>query len=238
MTPKLLAGALLCAMSVAGCASGGAGENVKDAPFATTGPVAKEKPPTFAFRDAIYVEELQNMPEPVKRNLTIIMRAEEFTRSLKRSLANDGMLAADPAQAEYRLTPYFVDLRTSPVSDRATAARAEFHYKVVSVADGKDLFNRRVKSDYMATADPDFKSSGIMGRMMRAVGLGGGKGEESAAATDSGRSERSGPGPARESRREIHAARMAVALNLRQTMRQLVVASPERIVYRPRDTGK
>lgn len=219
MMPRLLAGALLCAMSVAGCASGGTDGGVKGAPFATTGAVAKEKPAAFAFRDAIYVEELQNLSEPVKRNFATIMRAEDFTRSLKHSLANDGMLAADPAQAEYRLTPYFVDLRTSPVSDRATAARAEFQYKVVSVADGKDMFNRRIQSDYLAIAKTDDSGSG-----------------ETAQEADA--SERSGPGPKRESRREVYAARRAVARNLRQAVRLLVAASPERIVYRPEEKKK
>lgn len=222
---KRAAGAGLVAIAVASCGTKGGEGPV----FATAEPVAAEKPDAFGFKQAIRVKTLEGLTETVKRNFSTVLHAEDFARSLRQSLANDEMLAPESGRAAYELTPYFVDLRTAPVTDEVTAAQAIFQYRVVRIEDNTLIFNKRIKSDFSSMADPEYDDAGFFGRTLRMVGLA----KESARpdpAIGMGRDETKGPGPERETAREIHAMRSAIALNMRKAMRHLIVASPERIV--------
>lgn len=222
---KRAAWACLVAIALASCGTRGGEGPV----FATAEPVAAAKPENFGFRQAIRVEALEGLTETVRRNFSTVLHADDFADSLRRSLANDQMLAPEGADAAYELTPYFVDLRTAPVNDRVTAAQAIFQYRVVRLADNTLIFNRRVKAEFSSVADPAFEQAGFFGRTLRLVGLRKDEpkpsGESPAAS-----GEKQGPGPEGETAREVHAARNAIALNLRTAVRHLIVASPERIV--------
>jgi hypothetical protein len=224
---KRAAAAVLVAVALAACAT----REPQGAVFATAEPVAAAKPNEFGFRHAIGVRELEGLSETVSRNLAVVLQADQFTESLRQSLARDQMLAPKGV-SDYELTPVFIDLRTVPVSENVTAAQAIFEYHVVRSMDGTVVFSKRIEADFSSIADPAYSGGGVVNRTLRLVGLG--KPElPPIVANRSSADEGRGPGPERAVAREIHAARNAIALNIRKVMRQLVVASPERVVAPP-----
>lgn len=221
---KRVAAATLVAGALAACGTKG-----EEAPaFATAEPVAAAKPDEFGFKNAIRVTALEGLKETVRRNLSVVLKTEEFSKSLSQSLANDEMLALEDAQAIYELTPIFVDLRTAPVNDDVTAAQAIVRYRVVRRDDGATVFDRQIKTEFTSIADPAFDGSGMFTRTLRLVGL---KRTDPppVTANRSGADGSKGPGPAGGTAREIHASRNAIALNIRLAMRHLIAEAPERV---------
>ncbi|MFP3943245.1 MAG: hypothetical protein ACLFWF_05095 [Alphaproteobacteria bacterium] len=221
---KRAAAAVLAAAALTACST-----KEREGPvFATAEPVAAAKPDKFGFKHAVRVTPLEGLTETVRRNLTVVLKPEDLTASLRQSLANDEMLAPEGAEPAYELTPVFVDLRTMPVSEEATAAQAVFRYRVVRKEDDLTIFDRQVEAEFTSVADPAFADGGMFSRTLRLVGLA----KPDPAPVVAGRSgmrQNQAPGPEGDTAREIHAARNAIALNVRQAMRYLIASSPQRM---------
>ena len=224
-------------LALPGCASG-----PDPAQFTVYSPELEEQAAETDLAGKMVVASVEDMPATVDATLqfSTIVTAEEYQQALSDSMALHRLLATDPAEAEYRLVPRYIDVKGPFKIGAEHDGIATFGYRVERLSDGAVLFDEEIESRF--TAKGTGLGSALGAGLGAAVGgsLAGaptGQVEAQAQVAKDQAAEQafkeatiasgqdplatSGPGPFDASQRVVYAMKRSVRLNIAQAIQEM-----------------